>query len=210
MIMPSPKGWEWPGLKPLHYNVIGADPAWHFQTYSELGMDRSPDYQTMSLDQIKDLRVADLAAPDCLLALWIIDTMMQDSLDVISDWGFEYKNTGFVWIKTYDEPQLIIERTRQIGRSFESNFPMGMGYWTRANPELCLFATRGSPARIDASVRKLIFSPRREHSRKPPEYRTGLKRLVKGPCCELFSRETVDGWDSWGNQVGLFDGETDD
>jgi hypothetical protein len=34
------------------------------------------------------------------------------------------------------------------------------------------------------------------------------KRLVAGPYLELFSRETKQGWESWGDQVALFDNGT--
>jgi N6-adenosine-specific RNA methylase IME4 len=39
-------------------------------------------------------------------------------------------------------------------------------------------------------------------SRKPDE------QLVAGPYLELFSRETKQGWESWGDQVALFDNGT--
>jgi N6-adenosine-specific RNA methylase IME4 len=31
-----------------------------------------------------------------------------------------------------------------------------MGYWTRANPEMCLLATKGKPKRISKSVETII------------------------------------------------------
>ena len=41
-----------------------------------------------------------------------------------------------------------------------------LGYWTCGNPEMCLLATKGSPKRLSKSVKQLVISPRREHSRK--------------------------------------------
>ena len=41
--------------------------------------------------------------------------------------------------------------------------------------------------------------------RKPDCVRERIERLVPGPYLELFARETKEGWDCWGNQVGLFD-----
>ncbi len=49
------------------------------------------------------------------------------------------------------------------------DFFIGRGYWTRANPEQCLLATIGRPARVSRDVKWLIVAPRREHSRKPDE-----------------------------------------
>jgi len=79
-----------------------------------------------------------------------------------------------------------------------------MGYWTRANPEQCLLATRGHPKRIGRDVRRWIDAPRREHSRKPDEIYERIERLVDGPYLEMFARQTRDGWDAWGNETDKF------
>jgi N6-adenosine-specific RNA methylase IME4 len=55
-------------------------------------------------------------------------------------------------------------------------------------------------------VKRLVVERRREHSRKPEAVRERVERLVTGPYLELFARETKPGWDSWGDQVALFDG----
>ncbi len=82
---------------------------------------------------------------------------------------------------------------------------MGCGYWTRANPEICLLGTRNNPKRISRAVRQLIVAPRREHSRKPDEARARIEQLVAGPYCELFARDRRPGWEAWGAEVGQFD-----
>jgi len=81
----------------------------------------------------------------------------------------------------------------------------GLGYWTRANPDQCLLATRGKPPRKAKNVRRLVVEKRGEHSRKPDVVRDYIERLVDGPYLELFARETKPGWDCWGDQVALFD-----
>ena len=90
-----------------------------------------------------------------------------------------------------------------------SGYFTGLGYWTRANPELCLLATRGSPKRLNRDVRRLVVAPRREHSRKPAEIRERIERLVAGPYAELFARETCPGWDAFGDEIGMFAAEPD-
>jgi site-specific DNA-methyltransferase (adenine-specific) len=78
----------------------------------------------------------------------------------------------------------------------------GMGYWTRANPEMCLLATRGKPKRISKSVKQLVVDVRREHSRKPDCVRNRIVELCGDlPRIELFARQKVDGWDNWGNEI---------
>ena len=55
-----------------------------------------------------------------------------------------------------------------------------------------------------AAVRKLIVSPRREHSRKPDEAYERIEALCEGPYLELFARARRPGWDGWGNQSDGF------
>ncbi|MGC2202390.1 MAG: MT-A70 family methyltransferase, partial [Stellaceae bacterium] len=49
-----------------------------------------------------------------------------------------------------------------------------------------------------ADVRKLIVSPRREHSRKPDEAYERIEALCEGPYLEMFARFQRPGWDFWG------------
>ena len=53
-----------------------------------------------------------------------------------------------------------------------------MGYWTRANAEICILATKGHPKRVDAGVRQVILSHIEEHSKKPDEARERIVRLM--------------------------------
>lgn len=181
------------------YRVIYADPPWSFATYSARGKGRTADahYDTLDLDGIRALPVADWAAADCVLFLWATDPLLPAALDVVRAWGFTYKTVGFYWAKLNPKaPPLALT---------ERDFFTGMGFWTRANPEPCLLATRGRPQRRSAGVRRLVVSPRREHSRKPDEVAARIEALVDGPYLEMFARSARPGWDVWGNQVDLFD-----
>jgi N6-adenosine-specific RNA methylase IME4 len=173
------------------YGAIYADPPWSFKTYSAKGEDRSAKnhYGVMSLRQIMDMPVADLAAPDCALFLWVTMPQLIEGINVMQAWGFRYKTCAFSWMKTNQKSEGLFT---------------GMGYWTRSNAELCLLGTRGSPKRINKDVKQAILAPRREHSRKPDEVYERIERLVKGPYLEIFSRTQRPGWDVWGNEVGKF------
>lgn len=77
-----------------------------------------------------------------------------------------------------------------------------MGYWTRANPELCLLAFKGKmkPARHD--IRQLVYAPAQRHSEKPSVIRERIVALCGDlPRIELFARQTTPGWDAWGDEV---------
>ena len=125
------------------FSAIYADPPWTFKTYSDKGKQRSAErhYDTKGLDAIKALPVEQLAAKDCALFLWIIDSAMPEALEVIKAWGFTYQSFGFIWVKQ--------------NKSGEGLFT-GMGYSTRKNAEVCLYATRGSPQRLAMDVPQVI------------------------------------------------------
>lgn len=170
------------------YGVIYADPPWEFKVYSGKGKDRSADrhYNTGGLDSIKAMPVAALAADDCALLMWAVMPELPGALEVIKSWGFEYKTVGFTWIKQ--------------NKTGEGLF-WGMGFWTRANAEICLLATKGNPSRIHADVHQVLLSPIAEHSRKPDEIAQRVERLVPGPYIELYARRPRAGWTTWGNEI---------
>lgn len=187
------------GLRRGHYGAILADPPWTFTTRSDKGKGRSPEthYDCMTLDEIKAMPVREIAAKDCVLFMWVIDTHLFMAAEVIEAWGFVYKTKGFNWIKAN-------KGGLDMPAGDPGTFFTGMGFWSRANPEDCLLATKGSPKRQDASVRRLIVAERREHSRKPDETYERIEALVNGPYCELFARTARPGWDQVGNEVGKF------
>ncbi len=175
------------------FGAILADPPWQFRTYSKRGQGRSAEnhYPTMSLQDIKALPVGSLAGPDCALFLWTTDPMLPQALEVMAAWGFAYKTVAFTWVKTNEKT---------------GAFPMGTGFWTRANPEQVLLGTRGRPTRLARDVPRLVIAPRREHSEKPGIVNTEIERLVAGPYVELFARFPVAGWSVWGHHDGAGSG----
>lgn len=141
----------------------------------------------MQIEEIKTLPVGTLAAPNCALFLWVTFPMLQEGWSVMEAWGFTFKTVAFVWIKQ--------------NRKSDSLFT-GMGYWTRANAEICLLATRGHPKRQAKDVHQVILSHVEEHSKKPDEARRRIERLMGDvPRIELFARQAAPGWDVWGNEV---------
>ena len=170
---------------------------WEFRTWSARGRGRSAErhYRSMlTLDEIKALPVSEIAAPDCVLFLWATWPCLFAALDVIAAWGFNYRTVGYVFIK-------------QTKRG--NGLAGGTGYWTRANSEPCLLATRGKPKRLHADVHQVIIEPRREHSRKPDCTRERIERLVAGPYLELFARIERPGWTAWGDELDKFETEYD-
>jgi N6-adenosine-specific RNA methylase IME4 len=168
--------------------VIYADPPWAFKVYSGKGKQRSAErhYDTASLDAIKALPVAPLAAANCALFLWGVWPELPGALDVIRAWGFTYKTAAFLWVKQ--------------NRNGKGDFT-GLGFWTRANSEPCLLATKGSPLRLAQDVPQVIWQPVGEHSAKPAEAARRIERLLAGPYLDLFARRERPGWTTWGNEA---------
>ncbi len=107
------------------YNIIYADPAWTFKVYSDKGKGRSAEkhYKISSLEDMKNLNVKDITDENSILFMWATYPNLKQAFELISAWGFEYKTTAFTWVKKNKKAD---------------SFFMGLGYWTRANPEICL------------------------------------------------------------------------
>ena len=171
------------------YEIIYADPAWNFKSYSKKGDKKNSNqhYDCMGFNDICNLPVCDIAGLDCTLFIWVTDPFLERSFEVIKKWGFTYKTVAFTWAKR--------------NKKSDSYFT-GLGYYTRANPEMCLLATKGKPKRYSKSVKQLVVSKLREHSRKPDRIRNDIVELSGDlPRIELFARQKADGWDSWGNEI---------
>ena len=172
------------------YNIIYADPPWTYKVWSKKGENRTAQshYNCMTKEEIQRLDVQRISADNSVLFLWVTYPCMEEGLELIRKWGFQYKTCAFSWVKL----------------NKKSNTPFtGMGYYTRANNEICLLATKGKPLkRISKGVQQIVLSKIREHSRKPDEVRERIVQLFGDlPRVELFARQKVEGWDSWGNEV---------
>ncbi len=195
------------GLPFKHFGVILADPPWRFRTWNKAtavqrrggtgtNVSASVHYNTMPIEELSALPVADVAAENCALFLWTCWPTLEDAMSLIGAWGFTYKTCAFDWMKAHNGQ---IEMFRE-----DADALMGMGYWTRSNSEPCLLATRGKPKRLHADVRQGIIEPRREHSRKPDCVHDRIMRLVAGPYLELFGRQERPNWTVRGDEVGKF------
>ena len=172
------------------YQIIYADPPWRFK-YRHNENDTSGHnegiYDLMSLDEIKQLPMNKITDINCILFLWVTDPLLKQGIEVMESWGFKYKTVAFTWIKT---------------NKSNGNHWLGMGYWTRSNPEMCLLGTKGHMKRIDSNIHQLVTAVRREHSRKPDVVRNLIVKLCGSlPRIELFARERFEGWDCWGDEI---------
>lgn len=171
------------------YNIIYADPPWTFETYSDKGKGKSPEqhYQCMTIDDIYNLKVNEIADDNCVLLLWVTFPLLREGLETMKRWGFEYKTCAFNWVKR---------------NKISDSWFWGMGYWTRSNSELCLLGTKGKPSRVSKSIHQVCDARVMQHSKKPDEIRIKIVELCGDlPRIELFGRQLFDGWDVLGNEI---------
>lgn len=172
------------------YKIIYADPPWSFKTWSDKGKGKSADnhYSIMNKEDIQDLPVPQICEDDAVLFLWVTAPCLEEGLELIKKWGFTYKTKGFNWVKR---------------NKISDSWFWGMGYYTRANSEDCLIATRGKPLkRVSRGVHQILDDRVMKHSQKPNSARDKIVELFGDiPRIELFAREKKVGWDCWGNEV---------
>lgn len=189
--------WPFDPYPPMSYDVILADPATRFETWSTAGEGKSPQahYDTMTWDELAALPVSTLGRGDCILMMWACWPTLRQSLKLMEDWGFRYV-TGGSWHK----------RTKHGKTNF------GPGYRLRSATEPFLIGTLGNP-QTAKNVRGIIDAAEIDaenlgHSRKPDDQYELCERLAPRAVryIELFSRRSREGWDHWGLEAGKFDG----
>jgi len=161
------------------YDIIYADPPWRYRHCASNSRRIENQYPTMTLDEIKNLTIP--ANENALLYLWATAPKLQEALEVMGAWGFDYR-TCLVWDKEI----------------------IGMGYWFRSQHEILLVGVKGkfSPPLPEKRISSIYRERRGKHSAKPRYIRNIIDSFF--PDCEkieLFARERVDGWAAWGNEV---------
>jgi len=159
--------------------VIYADPPWDVAQQGARGAIQK--YNLMTLKQIKDMPVADLADDNSTLLLWVTNAALPAGLEVMNAWGFRYV-TNAVWDKYY----------------------MGLGNYFRGSHEILLHGVRGRAPFKFHGQRSTLILPRTEHSSKPSEMIPLIERILDGPYLELFARQRPNShadWSVWGNEI---------
>lgn len=177
---------------PTEYSIIYADPPWSYDDKAKNRGGAERHYITTENAVLEKMKVP--AAKDAVMFMWATFPKMQEALDLMKAWGFEYKTLAFLWVKANK-------------KATDSPF-WGMGRWTRANAEFVIMGTRGSPHRQSKGVHQLIVEPEiitdpvMQHSRKPACIRDKIVELMGDvPRLEMFAREATPGWQVFGNEA---------
>jgi len=185
------------------YQIIYADPPWHFSGGIRSSKKIGGKYQfytpdttvgdgkyksTMSDKDILSLPIGGITDNNCVLFMWTTDAHLPIALKVMEAWGLPYKTIGFVWNKKEKSGTQVCY----------------YGKWTMKGTEICLLGSKGKANSLIKSrkVRQLVEAVRGDHSVKPGEVRGRIVQLMGDlPRIELFARHKVAGWDTWGNEV---------
>ena len=177
----------------MKYQVIYCDPPWDYKGQTQHAGKASSDtggaishYPTMKLKELKALKpmIDKLADKDCMMFMWSSSPHLDQAIELMKAWGFVWATVAFVWDKQRVNP----------------------GFYTMSQCELCLLGKRKKgkipQPRGARNVRQLVSSLRGKHSEKPHEVRLRIEKMFPSQSkIELFARQKVKGWDSWGNEV---------
>ena len=100
-------------------NVLTIDPPWPYRARATDATHRARNpYSTMTMDQIKALPVAEMAARDgCVLWLWTTCVFIGEAYECLAAWGFDYV-TILTWAKEQNGTRRLAARTNRalLGR----------------------------------------------------------------------------------------------
>jgi N6-adenosine-specific RNA methylase IME4 len=201
----------------MKFNVIVSDPPWSFSdplTHNSVKRGASSNYSTMTIEDIKNLPIEDIAEDDAILVLWCPSSLLQQGLDVMKSWGFEFKQTH-IWVKTKQEPlKDLLKKLKDDALYHIMNFNMnttlafGMGRLFRQTHEIALIGVRGKIYKYleNKSQRSVDLFPALKHSKKPETIQNMLDIMF--PCfpgkkLEMFARRDREGWLCIGNESSL-------
>ena len=171
-------------------------------------MDRAPEnhYPTSKLADLQRRRVADIAAPDCVVLLWTPVPHLPEAFCVLDAWGF----AAF----TRDAKTGLLGLDKSAGRyvssaawvKYRPGAGIGLGYWFRVDHEILLIATRGTPpAPAQGDQFRSVFDEpaSRVHSEKPGIILEMIEAFYPTlPKIELNRRGPARaGWSAWGNEA---------
>jgi len=186
----------YPELPNRRYAIIYADPPWHYNGKLQFDKSSMPaenvdyrrrifissacfKYPTLTLPELKNIPVQQIAEDDCLLFMWTSSPHLAQAIELGAAWGFEYRTVAFVWDKMNHNP----------------------GKYTLSNCELCLVSKRGRipQPRGARNIQQLVRVPRGEHSEKPIEVAHAIEKMFPTQQrIELFARSKKKGWHVWG------------
>ena len=162
------------------FDLILADPPWIYNIEAVRHEDKiSAHYRQMSTQDICNLPVQKISEKKAVLFLWSSAPKVNEAMEVIQCWGFEYK-TQLIWNKK----------------------SMGLGQNVRGQHEILLIGKKGNFPTPKFKPRSVFEEKRTDHSRKPVKsYKIIETMYPEAKKIELFARWVYPGWVGVGNEA---------
>lgn len=190
------------------YDIIYADPPWHYYGSATKDAAAGKHYDLMSDDQLASMPVAEMSAKRAVCFMWATGPRLDVAIETMKAWGFHYRGIAFVWVKTTKDGKIIngqgvrptlVKPTTELVIAGQ-NFDPGR------EQELVIAGTTNKTGRafpiLTEAMAQVVLAPRGRHSEKPSVFRDMIVELCGDrPRVELFAREHHEGWDVRGNET---------
>ncbi|XP_060605650.1 N(6)-adenine-specific methyltransferase METTL4-like [Ruditapes philippinarum] len=213
------------------FDLLVMDPPW-----TNKSVKRKKKYHTIDNDMLLGLPLCDLMNPGCVVVVWV--TNKQNHIHFVTEELFPSKNIRFTarwyWLKVTKTGQCVYDLESPHKRPYETLIigkyhPVSMETQNATcDLDNARDSSQASNLKIDApendwasskdnqdsrgciTDNKVIISvPCSLHSKKPPLTEVLRPYLPNDPkCMELFARNLLPGWTSWGNEVLLHQHES--
>ena len=167
------------------YDIIVADPPWHYSASVKMHKQVDEVYKTMKLKDMMKIDVGKLCKGSTLLFMWTTGPKMNEAMQLFDAWGFQYKTVAYVWKKGNHK---------------------NMGRYSMSQCEYVLVGKRKGPGSFAPevwNVPQFWSSEPTGHSGKPEQIQDRIERTW-GPNkekLELFARRFRKDWDCVGNEI---------
>lgn len=176
---------ETPPFPKNKYRCLVIDPPWPVK---KIDREERPNqhvelsaenYSTMSLEEIEKLPIPELAIQDgCHIFLWVTHKFLPQGLKLFEKWSVKY--------------QCVLTWVKKTGMT-----PFSWMY----NTEHVLFGRIGSLALLENGIKLAFEGLVSQHSEKPEEFYTNVRKVSPTPRLDMFARRRHEGFDAWGNEV---------
>lgn len=141
------------------------------------------DYKTMSLQEIKEIQLKEIANIGCHVYCWTTNKMLKDTFSVLESWGVNF--------------HLIMPMVKPSG------IAPCFGYVFAT--EFCLLGFFGKPMQKFTAIGELnwfkTFNKAGKHSTKPDEFYRIVEKMSPAPRIDIFARQQRKNWDVFGDEV---------
>ena len=171
------------------YGIIYTDPPWQ-QTKSNFrkarpNQKKALDYQTLSMEEIKEIHAYLPVADKFNVFMWTIDKYLHETETMMRDLGYQL------------HARMIWDKENGIAPAFTVRFSHEYLLWFYKKGHI-LMPCQEARGKYTTVLRETAT----KHSKKPICAYEMIKRMFPDANkLELFAREERIGWDCWGDEV---------